>query len=695
MTDTDIDVIEVTSEPLIVEVILPDDAPSIVAIIPDDPIVPVDISLVGAQGVPGPQGPQGPTGTPGADSTVPGPPGPGGPQGIPGPPGPDGAQGPPGQQGIQGNTGPTGPVGPQGVPGADSTVPGPQGPPGAAGVAGATGPQGPQGNPGPTGATGSQGPAGAAGAQGPQGNPGTPGAAGAQGPKGDPGTAGATGSQGPQGIPGTPGATGPTGPSGVVAATAPVQYNSGTQTVSLDLTNIAPKTSPVFTGDPQAPTPATSDNDTSIATTAFVKAALAAGGGAAVVSATPPPTPANGSYWYDLNTGILSIWVDDGNSTQWVMVSPPLAPDPSLQVRTDAQTLTTAQQRQARSNIYAAPFDAMSFSGMQINGSIDVSQEFGATVQAIANTAKYVVDGFGAAFLGAGVSASCGQYPSASLPGFPNLLLMQCTVANPLVASMDGSYFYQPIEGYRWARLAFGTASAQPVTIAFWVLPNITGTMAVSVRGGGGRSYVVDVSVTAAVWQFKTVTIPGDVAGTWNTTSGTGATISFCFGAGSGRKIAANAWVAADGVASASTTNFFATTGTVFITGVVVLPGNQAPTAAQSPLIMRSYDQELVTCQRYFRTVRGFVGCAYLTTALSMTVTHLGMRAAPVAKLPAPLQITDIYAVNATQSAANISSQTNVADDGQYNFGNFTGLTVARWYTTQSPSPALQLDARL
>ena len=36
--------------------------------------------------------------------------------------------------------------------------------------------------------------------------------------------------------------------------------------------NYAPLASPVFTGDPQAPTPATADNDTSIATTAFVKA---------------------------------------------------------------------------------------------------------------------------------------------------------------------------------------------------------------------------------------------------------------------------------------------------------------------------------------------------------------------------------------------------------------------------------------
>lgn len=38
----------------------------------------------------------------------------------------------------------------------------------------------------------------------------------------------------------------------------------------------APLASPVFTGDPQAPTPLTADNDTSIATTAFVKSALAA-----------------------------------------------------------------------------------------------------------------------------------------------------------------------------------------------------------------------------------------------------------------------------------------------------------------------------------------------------------------------------------------------------------------------------------
>jgi hypothetical protein len=127
-------------------------------------------------------------------------------------------------------------------------------------------------------------------------------------PRGNQGIQGIQGQQGQQGIQGI---QGPIGLTGVVAATSPLAYNSGTRTVSIDLsaylttsaaaTTYYPLTgnpsgfitssalspyllsstaastyarisSPTFTGDPKAPTPATSDNDTSIATTAFVKA---------------------------------------------------------------------------------------------------------------------------------------------------------------------------------------------------------------------------------------------------------------------------------------------------------------------------------------------------------------------------------------------------------------------------------------
>jgi hypothetical protein len=151
---------------------------------------------------------------------------------------------------------------------------------------------------------------------------------GPKGDKGDKGDEGDTGAQGAQGPPGPQGPQGPTGPQGVPgtggitdapsngtlygrlnatwAAAQPLDadltalaalsgvnviyyrsaadtwaavtigtglsFSGGNLTCTVTTTGLAPLASPVFTGDPQAPTPATADNDTSIATTAFVKA---------------------------------------------------------------------------------------------------------------------------------------------------------------------------------------------------------------------------------------------------------------------------------------------------------------------------------------------------------------------------------------------------------------------------------------
>lgn len=54
------------------------------------------------------------------------------------------------------------------------------------------------------------------------------------------------------------------------------------------LAPLAPLASPTFTGDPKAPTPATADNDTSIATTAFVRSAITAYAPAAGSSSSSP-----------------------------------------------------------------------------------------------------------------------------------------------------------------------------------------------------------------------------------------------------------------------------------------------------------------------------------------------------------------------------------------------------------------------
>jgi hypothetical protein len=76
-----------------------------------------------------------------------------------------------------------------------------------------------------------------AGPQGPQGDPGPKGDKGDKGDQGDIGPQGPKGDQGDIGPQGSKGDKGDTGDSGIAIATKPLNYNSGTKTVSIDKAN--------------------------------------------------------------------------------------------------------------------------------------------------------------------------------------------------------------------------------------------------------------------------------------------------------------------------------------------------------------------------------------------------------------------------------------------------------------------------
>ena len=84
-------------------------------------------------------------------------------------------------------------------------------------------------------------------------------------------------------------------------------------------TTYAPIASPTLTGDPKSVTPSAGDNDTSIATTAFVTTAVAVA--KVTLSDTAPGSPVVGSLWYETDTGVLLIYYNDGTSTQWVQIA--------------------------------------------------------------------------------------------------------------------------------------------------------------------------------------------------------------------------------------------------------------------------------------------------------------------------------------------------------------------------------------
>lgn len=92
--------------------------------------------------------------------------------------------------------------------------------------------------------------------------------------------------------------TGITVAADTVGLTVPVAVANGgtgaiTAPAALTALGAAPVASPTFTGDPKAPTPATADNDTSVATTAFVKAQGYAPLASPVFTGDPQaPTPA-------------------------------------------------------------------------------------------------------------------------------------------------------------------------------------------------------------------------------------------------------------------------------------------------------------------------------------------------------------------------------------------------------------------
>jgi len=207
---------------------------------------------------------------------------------------------------------------------------------GLTGERGATGAQGPQGI---------QGPAG--GPMGPAGPPGPMGPSGPEGPEGPEGPIGVTGATGATGAAGVPGPAGPTGPQGIIEE-APIngsthgRKDGGWAVVGATTATLTPFT-PV--GDIAATNVQTAlqevDSEKLAKAGGTMTGALVLsgapsidlhaatkkyvddkGGGAIIVAAAPPAGVADGTLWWDTDSGVLYIRYNDGTSTQWVIASP-------------------------------------------------------------------------------------------------------------------------------------------------------------------------------------------------------------------------------------------------------------------------------------------------------------------------------------------------------------------------------------
>jgi hypothetical protein len=189
------------------------------------------------------------------------------------------------------------------------------------------------------------------------------------------------------------------------------------------------------------------------------------------------------------------------------------------------------------------------------------------------------------------------QQSTTATTGFTNSLLVTSSSSYSVLTG-DMFNIMQKVEGFNVSDLAWGTASAQPITVSFWVRSSLTGTFGGAIRNSAGnRSYPFTYTISAAnTYEYKTVVIPGDTTGTWVTNNGVGLFLHFGLGGGTTFSGTAGAWAASNFQSATGAVSVVGTSGaTFYITGVQLEAGSVA-----TPFERRPYGTELQLCQRYY-----------------------------------------------------------------------------------------------
>jgi len=258
--------------------------------------------------------------------------------------------------------------------------------------------------------------------------------------------------------------------------------------------------------------------------------------------------------------------------------------------------------------------------------------------------------------------------------GFRNYLGITSTSAYTVGAS-ELFLFTQSIEGFNTADLAWGTASASPVTLSFWVRSSLTGTFGGTVSNSGDtRVYPFTYTISAAnTWEYKTITIAGDTSGTWLTNNGIGMNVRIGLGVGSSLSGTAGAWTGSTVYSATGATSVVGTNGaTFYITGVQLEVGSTATSFDYRP-----YGTELQLCQRYFEIFGTGCGKATASTGASMSfMWTVQKRAAPTISLNPNVTIEQIASPGiATRNVSAISGAT-ASVNGLYIDMTSSGLTT-------------------
>jgi hypothetical protein len=322
------------------------------------------------------------------------------------------------------------------------------------------------------------------------------------------------------------------------------------------------------------------------------------------------------------------------------------------------------------------------------NGAMQVSQR-GTSTASITAGGYYTADRwiFEPSTLGTWTNTIENDAPTGS--GLSKSFKVLCTTSDAAPATADSLLLSQRLEGQDLQRVAKGSASAQQLTLSFWVKSNVTGTYICNLYDNDNtRSVSASYTISAsATWERKTITFPADATGAFDNDNALSLYVFWWLAAGTTFTSGTlnTTWASATSANRAvGQTNLGAATNNYWqVTGVQLETGSQA-TAFE----FKSFGQDLRECQRYYwRSTGGqsfskySTGYAWNTTNSSFTLVNpVNMRVAPTAVESSNLAIT----IESTSSTATTAVTLNAAGVGPYASAATTtvtsGLTANRPY---------------
>jgi hypothetical protein len=261
------------------------------------------------------------------------------------------------------------------------------------------------------------------------------------------------------------------------------------------------------------------------------------------------------------------------------------------------------------------------------------------------------------------------QSQSTDVPtgqGFAKSLKMDNTTADASPGTSDYIFMSQKFEGQNLQYLKKGTASAESLTLSFWVKSNKTGTYVVEIRDADNdrnicKSYTISLADT---WEKKTLTYAGDTTGALGNDNGNSLNCTWWLAAGTDftSGTLATSWEARNNTdrAVGQVNLADSTDNEWYITGVQLEAGTTA-----SDFEFLPYDVNLQRCLRYFY----FDDCGLqLVTGRVSDAFRVGYKQYPVPMRASPtftgitdngelgntsVQDTSQYAIRLSQSGSD------------------------------------------